>query len=145
MTKEQFYNLAATRKEITSPSVFRLIVRTYDKNIKGYRKWRGKDDYYFDIATRSNLYSSKDKAESALSKVISEAEQFNHAVHSAIIERLPVDIPLEENGEERARQRLLLKLHEIGADIQKEMKNDKWAQHTSLERGNPIKKFSGPL
>ena len=99
MTKEQFYNLAATRQEINSPSICRLIVRTYDKEIKRYRKWRGKDDYYFDIATRSNLYSSKDKAESALSKVISEAEQFNHAVHSAIIERIPVDIHLEEGGQ----------------------------------------------
>lgn len=51
----------------------------------------------------------------------------------------------QQQNRERARQRLLLKLHEIGADIQKEMENDKWAQHTSFERGNPVKKFFGPL
>ena len=99
MTKEEFYNLSATRQDITSPSVFRLIVRTYDKDIKGYRKWRGKDDYYYDISIRSNLYSSKDEAETALHKFIGDAEQFNKAIHSAVIERIPLDVPLEEGGQ----------------------------------------------
>ena len=51
----------------------------------------------------------------------------------------------QQQNKEKARQRLLLKLREIGDTIQKEMNDDKWSQHTSLERGNPIKKFSGPL
>ena len=51
----------------------------------------------------------------------------------------------QQQNKERARQRLLLKLREIDDSIKKEMKDDKWAQHTSLERGNPVKKFSGPL
>ena len=51
----------------------------------------------------------------------------------------------QQQNKERARQRLILKLREIGDNIQQEMKDDKWAQHTSLERGNPVKKFSGPL
>ena len=51
----------------------------------------------------------------------------------------------QQQNKERARQRLMLKLREIGDNIQQEMKDDKWAQHTSLERGNPVKKFSGSL
>ena len=51
----------------------------------------------------------------------------------------------QQQNKERARQRLMLKLREIGDSIQQEMKDDKWSQHTSLERGNPVKKFSGPL
>ena len=51
----------------------------------------------------------------------------------------------QQQNKERARQRLMLKLRQIGDGIKKEMKDDKWSQHTSLERGNPVKKFSGPL
>ena len=51
----------------------------------------------------------------------------------------------QQQNKERARQRLMLKLREIGDSIQQEMKDDKWSQHTSLERGNPVKKFFGPL
>lgn len=51
----------------------------------------------------------------------------------------------QQQNKDRARQRLMLKLREIGDSIQQEMKDDKWSQHTSLERGNPVKKFSGPL
>lgn len=51
----------------------------------------------------------------------------------------------QQQNKERARQRLLLKLHEMNAGIQDSEKTDKWSQHTSLVRGNPVKKFSGPL
>ena len=51
----------------------------------------------------------------------------------------------QQQNKERAKQRLILKLRELKADIQEKEKNHKWSQHTSLERGNPVKKFSGPL
>ena len=51
----------------------------------------------------------------------------------------------QQQNKDRVRQRLMLKLREIGDSIQQEMKDDKWSQHTSLERGNPVKKFFGPL
>ena len=51
----------------------------------------------------------------------------------------------QQQNKERAKQRLMLKLHELNSGILEKEKNEKWSQHTSLERGNPVKKFSGPL
>ena len=51
----------------------------------------------------------------------------------------------QQQNKERAKQRLILKLRDLNSEIQEKEKNDKWNQHTSLERGNPVKKFSGPL
>lgn len=51
----------------------------------------------------------------------------------------------QQQNKERAKQRLILKLRDINSEIRDEVKNEKWSQHTSLERGNPMKKFSGSL
>lgn len=51
----------------------------------------------------------------------------------------------QQQNKERAKQRLMLKLMELNSGIKKDQKNDQWKQHDSLERGNPIKRFSGPL
>ena len=51
----------------------------------------------------------------------------------------------QQQNKERAKQRLMLKLRELNSEILEKEKNDKWSLHTSLERGNPVKKFSGPL
>ena len=51
----------------------------------------------------------------------------------------------QQQNKERAKERLILKLRGLNSDIQEKEKNDKWSQHTSLERGNPVKKFSGSL
>lgn len=48
-------------------------------------------------------------------------------------------------NKELARQRLLLKLHGLNAQLADQTKTVYWSQHTSLQLGNPIKKFSGPL
>ena len=48
-------------------------------------------------------------------------------------------------NKDRAKQRLILKLHELNSEIKDKEKKDKWSQHTYLERGNPVKKFSGSL
>ena len=44
-----------------------------------------------------------------------------------------------------AKERLLLKLHEQNQKALDRSRNDNWSQHDSLERGNPVKKFSGSL
>ena len=51
----------------------------------------------------------------------------------------------QQQNKERAKQRLIIKLKDQNSEIQEKEKNDKWNQHTSLERGNPMKKFSGSL
>lgn len=51
----------------------------------------------------------------------------------------------QQQNKERAKQRLILKLRELGSEIQEKEKTDKWSQHASLKRGNPVKKFSGSL
>ncbi len=43
------------------------------------------------------------------------------------------------------RQRLIMKLQEIQNRSAKAQDKSKWEHHTTLERGNPVKKFSGPL
>lgn len=44
-----------------------------------------------------------------------------------------------------ARERLLLKLFEQQANATAQSKTDNWTHHTDLQRGNPIKRFYGPL
>lgn len=45
----------------------------------------------------------------------------------------------------RAKVRLLLKLRDLQNNSVAETQAEKWAQHASLQRGNPVQKFSGPL
>lgn len=45
----------------------------------------------------------------------------------------------------RARERLLLKLRRQNDNALAVSKSTQWCNHDSLERGNPVKKFSGPL
>lgn len=44
-----------------------------------------------------------------------------------------------------ARQRLILKLHEQNIRRLAVARSAQWAVHDTLQRGNPVKKFSGPL
>ena len=44
-----------------------------------------------------------------------------------------------------ARERLLIKLHSMNQELIKDAQNKQWCYHSSLQRGNPIKKFSGPI
>lgn len=45
----------------------------------------------------------------------------------------------------RARERLLLKLRLLNDYVIAASKSAQWSNHDSLERGNPVKKFTGPL
>ncbi len=44
-----------------------------------------------------------------------------------------------------ARERLLIKLHTYNDETLAAAKNARWSNHDMLERGNPVKKFIGPL
>ena len=44
-----------------------------------------------------------------------------------------------------ARERLLLKLRQQNDNAVAGLQSRQWENHTSLERGNPVKRFSGPL
>lgn len=44
-----------------------------------------------------------------------------------------------------ARERLLLKLRQQNDKVVAESRSRQWSNHDNLERGNPVKKFSGPL
>ena len=48
-------------------------------------------------------------------------------------------------NKQTARQRLLLKLMDIKAESEAASQKENWARHDSLVRGNPVRKFSGPL
>ena len=48
-------------------------------------------------------------------------------------------------NKQTARQRLLLKLMNINAESEAASQKENWARHDSLVRGNPVRKFSGPL
>lgn len=44
-----------------------------------------------------------------------------------------------------ARERLLLKLRQQNDKVVAESRSRQWSNHDNLERGNPVKKFLGPL
>lgn len=44
-----------------------------------------------------------------------------------------------------ARERLLLKLRQLNDKAMADSQSRQWSNHDSLERGNPVKKFSGSL
>lgn len=51
----------------------------------------------------------------------------------------------QSQNKTRARERLLLKLRRQNADAIAESRCRQWSRHDRLQRGNPVKKFSGPL
>lgn len=51
----------------------------------------------------------------------------------------------QPQNKKRARERLVLKLRLLNNDIIAASKSAQWSNHDSLERGNPVKKFTGPL
>lgn len=51
----------------------------------------------------------------------------------------------QSQNKARARERLLLKLRRLNDNVLAVTKSVQWSNHDSLERGNPIKKFTGKL
>lgn len=56
-----------------------------------------------------------------------------------------IDERSQQQNKKRARERLLLKLHCQNQQLINDTRNEQWSHHSSLQRGNPTKKFSGPL
>lgn len=51
----------------------------------------------------------------------------------------------QQQNRQLACERLIFKLLRQQQQMLMDSKTEKWGRHTSLERGNPTKKFSGPL
>lgn len=51
----------------------------------------------------------------------------------------------QQQNKARARERLLLKLLEDQKNKLAQAKNASWSEHDSLQRGNPVRTFRGPL
>lgn len=51
----------------------------------------------------------------------------------------------QSQNKTRARERLLLKLHQLNCRHIAESQTRQWRNHDNLERGNPVKTFSGKL
>ena len=100
MTKEEFYNLANNRPKITGDSIYKLTVREHRKDVKGYEKDSETKDWYYPISLQINWYTSKQEAEKYLHDFI-KGERKNHRnkIHSAVIERIPANITLEDGGQ----------------------------------------------
>lgn len=99
MTKEEFFSLAKNRPAITDPSIYTLKIVEYDKDIKAYRKKPKSDDWGFKTRSVYNYYSSKESAEKALRDYKqNEGESYRKNIHSAIISRIQIDIPVDDHG-----------------------------------------------
>lgn len=51
----------------------------------------------------------------------------------------------QQQNKKLARERLLLRIHHQNQQILMDAQTENWNRHASLERGNPAKKFTGPL
>ena len=51
----------------------------------------------------------------------------------------------QSQNKETARSLLLMKLQRLRDSATADFNADKWSRHTTLQRGNPVKTFSGPL
>lgn len=51
----------------------------------------------------------------------------------------------QQQNKKLAYERLLLQIHHQNQQLLMEVQTENWNRHTSLERGNPIKRFTGPL
>lgn len=51
----------------------------------------------------------------------------------------------QQQNKALARERLLLKLRRLNDMAVADSQHERWTNHSALQRGNPVKKFSGPL
>lgn len=98
MTKEEFYYLAGNKPEITLPTVYKLIIYSFDKDVKHYHKNCKTEEWYLTLSTVQNLYSSKESAENALISYINSSEDGWGQIHHALIQRILLDEKVNEGG-----------------------------------------------
>ncbi len=90
MTKEDFFELAKNRPVMKEPSIYRLTVLAYDSHVKGYHK-NEDDEWVLDLEMPAPMYfSSREEAEKVLATA-NEELTFFRKMHSAVIDRLPLD------------------------------------------------------
>ena len=94
MTKDEFYNLALNKPEIIAKSIYKLVIRGYRKDIKGYRKTPDKQEWSYPIYKLEWFFSSKEEAEKAILHYI---ETENGNIHSFLIERITTDTKIEDS------------------------------------------------
>lgn len=100
MTKNEFFKLAESRPIIQGESIYKLTVREYKKDVNGYEIDPETGNWYYEISEQYNWYTTKEKAEEYLHKFINEVNKpYRHKIHSAIIERIPANLPIEDGGQ----------------------------------------------
>ena len=100
MTTEEFYRLAENRSVIKGASIYKLTVREINNNVSSYTRDSKTGDWFYEINRESNWYTTKEKAVKFLRKYIKEAEaHYYKRIHSAVIERIPANIPVENGGQ----------------------------------------------
>lgn len=91
MTKEEFFQLAKRKIEIDMPSIFRLTIYEYKKDISTYRKTNKTGIWRCPVYSCSGEFSSKENAQSVLKKHVAGNKD---NIQSALIERQPIDVGL---------------------------------------------------
>ena len=97
MTKEEFYKLATSPKEIAGFAIYRLTIYIYRSESKKYKKNGRTGNWYLRLYHDSNLYSSKELATEALITHIKELSD-SECMHSALIQKIWLDRPFEERN-----------------------------------------------
>ena len=93
MTKEEFYHLAHHKPEITANSIYKLTIREFRKDIKGYENGPNKQEWSYPIFKSSWFFSSKNNAEKAMQHYIPQSKA---NIHSFLVERITIDTDIED-------------------------------------------------
>ena len=94
MTKEEFYYLAHHKPEIIAKSIYKLTVREFRNDIKGYSKSSTKQEWSYPVYKSDWYFSSKPEAEKAMLNYIEFRKKAR--IHSFLIERITIDTDIED-------------------------------------------------
>lgn len=93
MTKEEFYKLANNKPEIVAKSIYKLTIREFRNDIRGYEKIQNKQEWSYPIFKSSWFFSSKNNAEKAMQNYIFQSKV---NIHSFFMERITIDTDIED-------------------------------------------------
>lgn len=95
MTKEEFYYLAEHKPLLIEDSVFQLTVRYYLDETREYHAKDTEEEWSYPIFSFSKFFSSKNKAWVSYKEYLKNEK----CIHSAIIERLALNTPVNEGNQ----------------------------------------------